>query len=259
MAVDFTRAVTNNMPASLDQHSMSLTNYAGNIPSSSEVEGIEIRMLQPLIKNNKTLKIWPFPGKARLYSLTMVISDISNQLVGMMDLNTFSGVGDNEYLPINKTIYYWQSTNAESKAPNQVHVMSAIIKSKEQLREVGTILSKVKEDTGYKGLMDQLSSIVADAVPFSSVTNIAMQLAGIVGQYLGKVEDSPLGTVVNSFTCLHGDWDRVGVSPIRMNTPNVDFDFELIVRDSKRELQTENSTAPAIPGNHPPSYQMMPM
>ncbi|MBS1585994.1 MAG: hypothetical protein JSS82_10675 [Bacteroidetes bacterium] len=211
---------------------------AGSIFSSAEVDGIEIRMLQPLIRDNNTLKVWPFPGKAKLYCLTMVISDIANQLVGMMDLNNFAGIGDNEYLPINKTIFYWQGSDSDQKSPNQVHIISSIIKSKERLREAGAILANVKTDSGYKSLMGDLSSIAADAASFTTVTDIAMQLASIVGQYLGKVDDNPLGTVVNSFTRLHGDWDKIGVTPVRMPTRNVDFDFELIVRDYKRP-QTE--------------------
>jgi hypothetical protein len=258
MAIDFRQAfITRHLEPMAGQ--VAGNGLSGNISSSADVDGIEIRMLQPLIRNNNTLNIWPFPGKARLYCLTMVISDIANQLVGMMDLNNFAGIGDNEYLPINKTIYYWQGSDSDQKSPNQVHVISSIIKSKERLREVGTILSKVKADTGYKSLMGDLSSIAADAASFSTVTDIAMQLASIVGQYLGKVDDNPLGTVVNSFTRLHGDWDKIGVTPVRMPTRNVDFDFELIVRDNKRSVRMEELAADAAPKPEAPEYKMTPM
>jgi hypothetical protein len=258
MAVDFKEAFINRQLEPMAGQSVG-SGFMGNISSSADVDGIEIRMLQPLIRNNNTLKVWPFPGNARLYCLTMVISDIANQLVGMMDLNNFAGIGDNEYLPINKTIYYWQGSDSDQKSPNQVHVISSIIKSKERLREVGAILSNVKADTGYKSLMGDLSSIAADAASFTAVTDIAMQLASIVGQYLGKVEDNPLGTIVNSFTRLHGDWDKIGVTPVRMQTRNVDFDFELIVRDNKRTVHTEELTSEASPNKEVPEYKMTPM
>ena len=223
------------------------TTHDGLIASSASIEGIEIRMLPTYIRNNRSLKIWPFPGRAHLYCITIVISDIANQLVGTMDLNAFPGIESNEYLPINKTIYYWQATNTDSQSPNQVHVMSSIIKSKEPLRDVGNVFANVKEDEGYKGLAGELSSIVAESVSFSAIADIAMRFAGIIGQYLGKVHDNPIGTIVNSFTRLHGDWDKTGIIPVKIGTRNADFSFELIVRDNKRERLSENNMVQQSP------------
>src|SRR5688572_15601 len=69
----------------------------------SKLTGIEVRMLPPLIKDNRTPKIWPFPGYARLYCITIVVSDVQNQLAGVIDLKGFQRIDDNENLPINKT------------------------------------------------------------------------------------------------------------------------------------------------------------
>lgn len=88
------------------------------VPGSSSVSGIEIRMLPPLIKNNRTPKFWPFPGRAKLYVITIVISDAANQLLGQMDLNSFARIGDGEKLPINRTIYYWEKPDKGTPAPN---------------------------------------------------------------------------------------------------------------------------------------------
>jgi len=66
----------NNKPGTAESH------YNG-IPFSGDVAGIELRMLPPLIRDNHTLSCWPFPGRARLYCLTLVISDAANQLTGL--------------------------------------------------------------------------------------------------------------------------------------------------------------------------------
>lgn len=210
--------------------------HHGSIPFSGNVAGIELRMLPPLVRDNHTISFWPFPGRARLYCLTIVVSDAANQLTGLMDLHAFPRIGDNEYLPINKTIYYWQDKgDVNNKPPSQVHVMSSIIKSKEALRETADVLSKVKDDDDYKTLIGQLGEALQGVSSFSSVTNLTLQAAHIVGQYLGKVDDQPIGTVINSFTQLHGDWDRLGINHISIPTRDVDFQFELTVRDQYRQ------------------------
>ena len=234
-----------------------------SIPFSGDIAGIELRMLPPFIKHNHSIRFWPFPGRAKLYCLTMVISDSANQLSGQMDLNAFPRVGDNEYLPINKTIYYWQEDEAGLiKPPSQVHVMCSIIKSRESLRETGDVLNQVKSDSDYQTLMDKLTSIITETASLSVVANITMQAAHIIGQYLGKVDDQPIGTVINSFTRLHGDWDQVGIHPIHIATRDVDFEYELIIRDKYR-LQALKEEQIVLPISYmpPPSgiREMVPM
>jgi hypothetical protein len=63
-------------------------------PGSGQVSGIEMRMLSPLIKNNRTIKFRPFPGKAKLYSVTLVVSDLANQLYGHLDFDSFAKAGE---------------------------------------------------------------------------------------------------------------------------------------------------------------------
>jgi hypothetical protein len=206
------------------------------VPGSSQVSGIEIRMLPPLIKNNRTLKIWPFPGKAKLYCVTLVISDAANQLQGQMDLSSFAKVGDNEHLPINKTIFYWEKPDKETPAPNQVHVVSSIIKSKSTLREAGKVMSSIRGDNEYQQLLGQLSGLSANTASFKIITDISLQLSTLIGRYLGRVDDTPIGGAVHSFTRLHGDWDELGVKRFQVMSDNVDFHFELVVRDEERYM-----------------------
>jgi hypothetical protein len=215
-----------------------------SVPGSSEVAGIELRMLPPLIKNNRTIKFWPFPGKAKLYCLTLVISDVANQLTGQIDLNGFASIGNGEYLPVNKTIFYWEKPDKDTPAPNQLHVVSSIIKSKGGLREAGSILSSVRGDSEYKTLINQLSGLASNAANFNLITEISLQLTTLIGRYMGRVDDRPIGAVVHSFTRLHGDWDELGVKPVHVSTKNVDFDFELVVRDEERYMLQHRQVLP---------------
>ncbi|MDQ3276720.1 MAG: hypothetical protein M3Q06_00225 [Bacteroidota bacterium] len=208
------------------------------IDTSADVTGIELRMLPPYIKDNRTDKVWPFPGYAKLYCLTLVASNVTNQLIGTIDLQGFPRIDDKESLPINKSIYLWQAEKKEDKAPNQIHVFCSVVKSKQSLRDVGEILSKVKEDAEYKDLIGSLAKLAKDAAKFNVATDVLTSVASVVGRHLGKVEDKPLGTVINSYTTLFGDFDKLGVSPLVYATRNVDFNFKMVVRSKEEKLAT---------------------
>jgi len=215
--------------------SLSKSDISSVIKTSNTATGIELRMLAPLIKDNHTPAIWPFPGYSNLYCLTIVVSDVTNQLAGAIDLKGFPRIGDNERLPINKTIFYWQSSGKKDKGPNQVHTMCTVMKSKQSLREVGTILGTIKDDGDYKNLITSLSKVAKDVSKFNVVSDIVVQIAGVVGKYLGNVEDKPLGTIINSYTTLHGDFDKIGISQLLYPTRDVDFEFQMVVRNQKDE------------------------
>lgn len=202
-----------------------------NAAEAGNISGIEIRMLPPFIRNNRQLKIWPFPGYAKLYCLTTVISDVANELTGVMDLGAFARIGKNDYLPVNKTIYYWQKDVSCRPAPSQVHIMCSIFKSREALRDTDRILAMAQNDSEYKVLMDRLGSVLADTASFAMVTDMTMKAAAIINRYMGKTEDMPVATVVDSFTRLHGDWDRPGLRQVNMSAKNADFSFELAVHN----------------------------
>ncbi|MCU7552020.1 hypothetical protein OCK74_23065 [Chitinophagaceae bacterium LB-8] len=206
-----------------------------SLTTSKDVSGIEIRMMAPYIKDNRTAKVFPFPGYAKLYCLTIVMSDEQNQLAGLLDLKGFPRIDDKEHLPINKTIYYWQTKDESIAAPSQIHIMCSVIKSKQSLREVAKVMTEVKNDEEYKGIMSSLGSLANNAAKFNVITDMMTQIAGLVGKYLGDVEDKPLGTVINSYTSLSGDFDTVGIQSLAYPTKYVDFNFKLVVRSKANE------------------------
>ena len=244
MAINFldpeTTGVSNgNIKIAGPLSALTKSEIASLIKTSKDVSGVELRMLPPLIKDNHTASVWPFPGFSKLYCLTLVVSDIPNQSVGNIDLTGFPRIGDHEHLPINKTIFYWQSTNKKDDGPNQIHTMCSVMKSKQDLRDVGTVLASVKDDSEYKTLLGALSKAAKDVAKFNLVTDILVQVAGVIGKHLGKVEDKPLGTIINSYTTLHGDFDKMGISPLLYSTKDVDFEFQMIVRNKSIETAIE--------------------
>jgi hypothetical protein len=119
--------------------------------------------------------------------------------------------------------------------------MCSVIKSKKDLRDVGEILTSVKSDDNYKSLIGTLKNLAKDATQLGVVTDILTQVAGVVGTYLGRLEDKPLGTVINSYTTLHGDFDKPGVNALAYPTRNVDFDFQLVVRNAAADKELNAS------------------
>ena len=241
MAINFldpetTQVVSGDIKLAGALSSLSKSEISTLIKTSRDATGIELRMLPPLIKDNHTPSVWPFPGFSKLYCLTIVVSDVTNQLAGSIDLKGFPRIGDHEPLPINKTIFYWQANNKKDAGPNQIHTMCSVMKSKQALRDTGKILGGIKEDTEYKNLISSLGKLAKNAAKFNVVTDIVIQIAGVVGRYLGNVEDKPLGTVINSYTTLHGDFDKLGISQLVYPTKDVDFEFQMVVRNKSAEL-----------------------
>lgn len=236
MAIEFLNPETSvvfSAPADLPQGGQfadALKNIARDIPTSDKLTGIELRLLPPFVKNNNTEAFLVFPGFAKLYCLTIVVSDINNQLIGGIDLQGFPRIGDNEHLPVNKTIFYWQQNEKDATPPKQIHTMCSVIKSKKALRETGKVMAELKNDEEYKTLVGTVVGLASSTSPVGVALDIITQVAGIVGRHLGNVEDKPVGTVINSFTDIRGDFDHEGVRKHTFNATKVDFEMEVIVR-----------------------------
>jgi hypothetical protein len=207
--------------------------------SPDKLTGVEIRLLPPYIIDNKTKGFGIFKGYAKLYCLTIVVSDANNQLTGGIDLLGFPRIGDEEYLPINKSIFYWQQQENETKAPSQIHIMVTVMKSKKGLRDIGAIMSKMKSDADYKGILKQIADIGKSTSAVGVAIGLVTDVASIVGKYLTEVEDKPLGTIINSYTALSGDFAKQSVNHRTYKTRNVNFDINIIVRNA--ELSAEKT------------------
>lgn len=204
------------------------------IPSSNNLTGIELRLSKAFIINNKTPRIFPFPGYAKIYVIIIVVSDTGDVLQNL-DLKSFAKVDDQEDIPIDKTIYYWKQNKKTDKAPSQIHSLVSVIKSKEDLRDVGNVLTDVRNDAKFSETIQKLKAVVNTTSQFNDVSNILFEVGSLVGKFLGRVDDKTLLTWVQSYSDINGDWDQLGKSIKNRKNRYAEIDLSLTIRDVSRE------------------------
>lgn len=205
----------------------------GHIPGSKDISGIEVRLSNVQIIDNKTPKVFPFPGFAKVYFINLCVSDLSADPLSV-DLNGFEKVDDNDRLALDRTLFAWKKPDKEATPPSQIHVFSSLVKSKQPLRNVAKILSEVKSDGHFKDTAGALGSVLKAGSNVSNVSNLIFQVAGIVGGFLGKVDDKPLLTWVQSFTDLNGDFDVLGKTDKHATNKFASMDLSITIRDKER-------------------------
>jgi len=206
---------------------------SGNIPSSKDISGIEVRLSNVVIADNKTPKVFPFPGFARVYFVNLVVTDLSAEALSL-DLNGFEKVDDGDKLSLDRTLFAWKKTDKNAVAPSQIHVFSSLIKSKQPLRDVAKIMSEVKNDENFKGAASALNDVLKAGSNVTNVSNLIFQVAGVVGGFLGKVDDKPLLTWVQSFTDLNGDFDILGKTDKTAANKFASMNLSITIRDKER-------------------------
>jgi hypothetical protein len=203
-----------------------------DIPLSDQLSGIEIRLSDILIIDNKTPRVWPLPGLAKIYFVNIVISDVGSEPI-CLDLKSFEKVDDGDTLNVDRTLFLCKKT-ADNKMPSQVHIMTSLVKSKGNLREVGKVMEEIKDDTEFKNLTGLLSVAVNTAKGISNISNVAFSTASIIGKYLGDIDDKPLLTWFQSFTDINGDWDHVGRTEKKAENKYASMKLTTVVRDKGR-------------------------
>jgi hypothetical protein len=202
------------------------------IPDSQTVTGLEVRLSRVLVKNNRTAKVWPFPGFADVY-LLLVVFDNLNPEPQTLTLSGFARIDDDEDLPVDKTAYYWKQTAPEGPIPSQVHVLLSVLKSKQGLRDTAAVMEQARNSDDYRNLVAEVVRVIANA-PLRAA-ELLLQLGGVVGGLLKDVEDKPLFTQVVSFTDINGDFDSLGKTPVVKMNDYVQTTLTLVVRDPARE------------------------
>jgi len=130
--------------------------------------------------------------------------------------------------------------------PGQIHAFVSVVKSKEKLREVGQIMTQVKGDKDYTDLVSGLSSLLANSNPLGQIADSLFNLASIFGKYLGKVNDKPFLTWVQSFTDINGDLDFIGKAVKEKENERAALAMTLIVRDKAREIKALAGQSEAV-------------
>ena len=208
-----------------------------SIPTSKALTGLEVRLSQVLIKDNKTPHVWPFIRYADLYVLTSSVDNLGGE-ISSLSLKGFADVDDGEQLAVERTFYYWKATEGQTKVPGAIHTLTSILKSNEGIREVGAALADLQKSTEFHGVVTAL--LAAATGGGSAIFDAFLPLVGVVGQLLGKVDDTPLFTTVVSFTDINGDFDNLGRHPYPQNNRYVELLTTLIVRDETREVPAPN-------------------
>lgn len=209
----------------------------GDIPTSDQISGIEVRLSRGYIKDNKTKPVFPFPGLAKVYFINLVVSDVSPADIDI-SLEGFEKVGDGHNLAVDRTLFYWKKTANTARVPSQIHLMSSLIKSKQDLREAAEIMSKAQEDTRYRSLTESLGGILRGGAD-GNVSKIVLNIAGIIGGYLGKVDDKPLLTRFQSFTDLGGDFNQLGQKEHPFENNYAIMNYSIYIRDAIRQKEAE--------------------
>lgn len=203
------------------------------IATSSTVTGLEVRLSRVFVQDNRTPKVFPFPGFADVYVLLIVFDNLMPE-PQTLTLSGFARIDDGEDLPVDKTAYFWkQEEGSTGPAPSQIHVLLSVLKSKKGLRDTAAVLVKARDSADYKSLLGEVVSTIASAP--TRTAEVILQLGSVVGGLLQNVEDKPLFTQVISFTDINGDFDNLGKTPIVKGNNNVQTTLTLIVRDPSRE------------------------
>jgi hypothetical protein len=202
-----------------------------SIPTSNNLTGLEVRLSQIIIKDNKTPHIWPFIKYANLYVIVSSIDNLGGEPY-LLNLRGFSNVDDGEALPVDTTAYYWKA-GATDKVPSAIHVLLSIIKSNEAIRSLGGALASLTKTDGFKAVINGIISAATGGG--AAIYNAFLPLIGVIGGIMGKIDDTPLFTTVTSFTDINGDFDQLGRHPYPQNNRYVSTTITLIVRDSTRE------------------------
>ena len=205
----------------------------GDIQTSSQVSGIELRLSNVFIKDNKTPRVGPFPGLAKVYLLNIVISDIQDSSIDLA-LEGFEKVDDKQSLGIDRTIFYWKKENRTTKNPSQIHIMTSLIKSKKGLRDAGSVLASVKNDDDFKSIASSVGTIVKSATPVAAISEVVFRVASIVGKFLGNVDDKPLLTRFQSLTDIAGNFNQIGKTVFSFGNMYADIDYSVYIRDKER-------------------------
>ena len=218
------------LPKGDSSHSLRFASLG--IPTSKKLTGLEVRLSQVLILDNKTPHVWPFIRYSNLYVVTSSVDNLGTEPYSL-NLKGFADVDDGEQLPVDRTLYYWKEDETKSKPPGAIHVLASIIKSNEGIRDVGTALASLRKSDDFKTVIKAV--IAAATGGGAAIYEAFLPLLGVIGEVLGKIDDTPLFTTVLSYTDINGDFDQLGRHPYPQRNRYVDMVTTLVVRDAARD------------------------
>ncbi|MGN6566430.1 MAG: hypothetical protein ACTHJ0_00685 [Flavipsychrobacter sp.] len=191
---------------------------------------IELKLLPPFIKKNRERNICrSLVLKENLYCITIVVDDANDTLHERIYIDGFDLVKSKTYLPVQGTIFSWQSGAESEPEPSCIYFATSIIRCRQKLRDFNMIMERIMQDERYIGLIEKMSSLVPATISLAYMANIMLRVLDILNKYLGKIDSTPLGLVFNSVSYFDGDLEKRQEKSICLNTKHVDFRYELKV------------------------------
>jgi hypothetical protein len=150
-----------------------------------------------------------------------------------VSIEGFADIDDGEILPLERTAYLWQKSEKSPTAPNQIHLVVSVIKSKKGVRKLGAALKELQGKAEYKSAVAAIAAAATSGAP--AIAEGVVLLTRLIGGLLSNVEDVPLFTQALSFTGINGDFDSLGRHIHLKGNKNVSMKVALTVRDANRE------------------------
>lgn len=198
-----------------------------------DICGLEIRVKNVLVKDNNTPAVFPFPGYAKVYFLNLVAANLGGTSL-WLQLKGFDKVEHNDSLAIDKTICNWQREPGSNAVPGDIHVFSAIVKSRQPLRDTASVLSEVQRDGSYKLLSAALDNLLKSKTGVEDISNLMFNLAGIIAKYMGKLDEKPLLCWLQSFTGISSNNEVLGKTEKTAANHYASMGLSLTIKDQVR-------------------------
>lgn len=168
----------------------------------------------------------PFYDKAgEIYLVTSVNDGLIEKPI-VLDVKTFSGVEENDFLDIGKPgIAIYQ--NPPGKLPRFLDIRIQIVESDKGLRDAGKVLTEISNDQDFKDTQKVLSTLATTATPMlSTVVDLTDKVINIVGGILKMNQDDQICYYAATFT---DKFDNLGVGQHRHTKPHeVEFSYEIL-------------------------------
>src|SRR5262249_4391889 len=146
-----------------------------------------------------------FSTKSGVYLITSVVDGLSDSPI-VFTGKVYRNMGDGDMLPLGHpseptavfNVYY-----RNKPLPDVLSFAVLVLRSNADLREIGTVMSKVRDDAHFKTLSTTVQSVVAAANPaYGVIWQVTQDVISLFAGYLGSKPDDQLGYYQANFTNL---------------------------------------------------------
>ncbi|HVW99540.1 MAG TPA: hypothetical protein VHA52_03735, partial [Candidatus Babeliaceae bacterium] len=137
---------------------------------------LRLNMLSLNVRESKLPYFWHGLTSRGLCCLTFVISDTCDRYDGMISVDSFSMHAKDNYFPMFNNIYDWEM-DKHKYMPRQVHVICAVFRSRQVIKNIQQVIDNIKADPSYRDLSEKLLSLVPGSASFNHIASIGLQIS----------------------------------------------------------------------------------